>query len=132
MTSISHGTLAEKTTKRVWNSPLGGDLAMPQKPTLTMRGNPNKTDLTKNSDPLIFRFTWPTRYVILNKWNAALTNVGQPQKRKLSIEKNILGWKPTNRKVAFQSNFKFYDGDTLKFSDSWKLKFIYTIEFTVF
>ena len=67
MTSISHGTLAEKTTKGVWNSRLGGDLAMLQKPTLTMRANPNEIDLTNNSDPLIFRFTWPTRYVILNK-----------------------------------------------------------------
>ena len=31
------------------------------------------------------------------------------------IEKSILGWKSASDKAAFKSNFKFEDGDTLRF-----------------
>ena len=43
------------------------------------------------------------------------TNLEQQQEVNFSIEKSILGGKPTSGKAAFQSNFKFYDGDTWKF-----------------
>ena len=41
--------------------------------------------------------------------------IGQPQKGNFPIKKGILGWKSTTGKAAFQSNFKFYVGDTLNF-----------------
>ena len=91
-----------------------------------MCGNSNKVFSTDNSPQLTFRFIWPAWvFEPTNFKNRRLyTSVGQPKKRKFSIKKIILGWKSTTGKAAFQSNFKPYVEDTLKFF-RWRANNIY-------
>ena len=97
-----------------------------------MCGNLTNVFSTDNSPQLTFRFTWQANLQqnfckfepanFLKKY--LYTSVGQPQKRSFSIKKGILGCKSTTGKAAFQSNFKFQVGDTLKYFGSRALTFM--------
>ena len=69
---------------------------MLQSPVFTMGGNSHKICLTNNLHQMIFRFSWPTRYVILDNLEKGIY-----------IQKSIFGWKSEYSKMASQSKFKF-------------------------